>query len=237
MKDRNTYFGGKGADGTYQTIINHIRPHDIFIELFAGYASISKRKRKAGCSTELIELDPEVCKKLEKELEIPDYIVMNMSAFDYLKGMIQFLSTTSLKIVVFADPPYPVSCRVSEHKYKFDLTDAQHVELLGLLMKLPCDVIICTKPNDLYKVLLKDWKLVEYMNNTHAGAQLEWLFMNYEEITELHDDSYLGSTHRERQLIRKKMRRWKRNLANMPVLQQKFMLRQLNGVIQEGNAK
>ncbi|MFC0181480.1 Site-specific DNA-adenine methylase [Pseudarcicella hirudinis] len=35
-----SYFGGKGSDGTYQTIINQIPAVDIYVESYAGHASI-----------------------------------------------------------------------------------------------------------------------------------------------------------------------------------------------------
>src|SRR5690606_19211545 len=36
------YFGGKGSSGTYQTIINEIRPHDVLIVPFLGNCAITR---------------------------------------------------------------------------------------------------------------------------------------------------------------------------------------------------
>src|SRR5215217_1661753 len=45
-----TYFGGKSGSGTYQTIINQIPPHRVYIELFGGMAGIFRHKREAQYS-------------------------------------------------------------------------------------------------------------------------------------------------------------------------------------------
>ena len=37
-----TYFGGKGSAGTYQRIINHIRPHDTLIIPFLGNYALTR---------------------------------------------------------------------------------------------------------------------------------------------------------------------------------------------------
>ena len=40
--------------------------------------------------------------------------------------------------LVYSDPPYVQSARKSQRRYRFDYTDADHVELLGILKSLPC---------------------------------------------------------------------------------------------------
>lgn len=39
-KEKMSYFGGKAQDGVYQTIINQIPPHQIYIEPFLGGGAI-----------------------------------------------------------------------------------------------------------------------------------------------------------------------------------------------------
>lgn len=39
-KPFETYFGGKAGSGTYQTIINQIPPHRVYIEPFVGGGAI-----------------------------------------------------------------------------------------------------------------------------------------------------------------------------------------------------
>lgn len=53
-----SYFGGKGAAGTYQTLVNEIPPHDVYVAPFLGFDSVLRRLKPAretiGC-----ELDPQ----------------------------------------------------------------------------------------------------------------------------------------------------------------------------------
>ncbi|WP_241754008.1 hypothetical protein [Xanthomonas translucens] len=53
------YPGGKGGAGVYQTIINNIPPHDIYIESHLGGGNILERKRPAVRSIG-IDIDREV---------------------------------------------------------------------------------------------------------------------------------------------------------------------------------
>ncbi|MDR6564933.1 MULTISPECIES: hypothetical protein [unclassified Arcicella] len=47
-KNRNSYFGSKGGDGTFQTIINNIPECDVFVETHAGFARISEKMNHNG---------------------------------------------------------------------------------------------------------------------------------------------------------------------------------------------
>ena len=42
MDVAETYFGGKGAEGTYLTIINQIAPCDVFYSCFLGYCKVTQ---------------------------------------------------------------------------------------------------------------------------------------------------------------------------------------------------
>ena len=54
------YFGGKGASGTYQTIINEIPPHDNYIEPFLGAGNILRRKLPAKSINKGLDLDKNI---------------------------------------------------------------------------------------------------------------------------------------------------------------------------------
>jgi len=56
MKVFDNYFGGKEASGVYQQIINCIRPHDIYMELFLGNGAVYRYKKPARCSNILNDL-------------------------------------------------------------------------------------------------------------------------------------------------------------------------------------
>ena len=53
----STYPGGKGGDGVYQTIINLMPPHKIYIEPFLGAGAIMRAKRPAPISSIGVDID------------------------------------------------------------------------------------------------------------------------------------------------------------------------------------
>lgn len=65
-------------------------------------------------------------------------------------------------------------------------------------------IAISTYPNDIYKSILEDWRLLEFTSNTHKGLATEHLYMNYPEPSELHDYSYLGDNYRDRENIKRR---------------------------------
>ncbi|WP_337045320.1 hypothetical protein [Emticicia sp. 17c] len=223
QKPFNTYFGGKGSNGTYQTIINFIRPHQRFIEVFAGNATISRKMKKAQENI-LIDINPDVCRRLSDCLE--GYKVLNQSGITFLMNDV---NTNKLKTTYFLDPPYPLETRKSTKRYDYELSNEEHEHLLKIALQLKGDVLISTYPNDMYKKVLSGWYLHQYKSTTRGGQAIEWLFMNYEpqEISQLHDYSYLGGGHRQRQLYRKKMKRWLDNFSELPQLFQNQLIEEL----------
>lgn len=222
-KPFQTYFGGKGSDGTFQTIINHIRPHHHYFELFAGNATIARHKKQTFYNNVLVEIDKDVCTRLSETM--PDFEVINGNAISFLENeLIKYSIERPRSMVIYCDPPYPISSRLSNHRYKYELSDDEHSKLLSLLKQCKCDVLISTYPNDIYKEILKDWALVEFQSRTRKGSATEWLFMNYDNIESLHDYQYLGNTHRERQLIKRKQKRWVNNFLSLPKLQQQLII-------------
>ncbi len=64
MLDRVSYPGGKSGAGVYQTIINLMPPHRVYIEPFLGGGAIMRLKRPAAVNIG-IDLDPEVISNWE----------------------------------------------------------------------------------------------------------------------------------------------------------------------------
>ncbi|MER0438972.1 DNA adenine methylase [Emticicia sp. W12TSBA100-4] len=222
-KPFETYFGGKGSDGTFQTIINHIRPHKHYFELFAGNATIARHKKKTDYNNILVEIDKDVCQRLSETM--PDFEVINANALSFLENeLINYSIQRGQNMCIYCDPPYPISSRLSNHRYKHELSDDEHDKLLSLLKQCKCDVLISTYPNDLYKERLKDWHLIEFQSKTRKGSATEWLFMNYHQIDSLHDYSFLGNNHRERQLIKRKQKRWVNKFLSLPQLEQQSLV-------------
>ena len=52
------YPGGKNGSGVYQTIINLMPPHEVYIEPFLGAGAVMRLKRPAARNIG-IDLDPE----------------------------------------------------------------------------------------------------------------------------------------------------------------------------------
>jgi DNA adenine methylase len=68
----------------------------------------------------------------------------------------------------FVDPPYLISTRPRANRrpdnggvYRHELTEEQHIELLGALQELAGMVVLCGYPSELYDDLLGDWQRIE----------------------------------------------------------------------------
>lgn len=55
----------------------------------------------------------------------------------------------------YVDPPYPVGTRSGPKRYAFEMTDADHAELLEVATGLQGAVVISSYPNDLYNESLR----------------------------------------------------------------------------------
>lgn len=118
---------------------------------------------------------------------------------------------------VYCDPPYILSTRRSGPLYTHELSDADHRELVSLLLTIPAGVMISGYRSALYDDALSSWHRVDYQAMTRGGTLAdESLWLNYEPPALLHDSRYLGRDFRERERIKRKRRRWVSNLMAMP---------------------
>ena len=126
---------------------------------------------------------------------------------------------------VYCDPPYLLSTRRSGPIYRHELTEAQHVELLGVITRLPCPVAISGYWSPLYAETLQSWRSISFMAQTRGGRPArEHLWMNYPEPAELHDYRYLGGEKRERERIARKVRTWSAGLRRLPRLERQAIV-------------
>lgn len=213
------YFGGKLQDGVYQTIINQIPMHDRYIEPFLGGGAIMKKKRLAKINIGIEKNNP-VADSFSTML--PKVKIFNGCGIDFLRSLIPQKTYgrsggyTDIcdppKTFIYCDPPYPYSTR-GMTRYKFDFTNIQHVELLGIIKQLPFDIAISTYPNILYSEMLRNWKLAKFTSVDRSGAvRTEHLYMNYDQPFILHDDSYIGENSNNRQDIKRRIRGTKKRL-------------------------
>ena len=194
------YPGGKNGAGVYQTIINQIPPHATYIELFAGSASIFRRKRP---SRHAILIDAGFT-PLPNWRGDPEVERIKGCAIDYLRKR----RYVPGPIFTYADPPYVRSSRKSSRDiYDNEMTDDQHFELLTMLQRAPGSIMISGYASELYDSVLSDWRRVEFQAQTRRGMAIEVLWMNYPEPLILHDFQYLGDDFRDRERIKRKVRR------------------------------
>lgn len=194
-----SYPGGKSR--SYQYIINLIPPHRVYIETHLGGGAVMRYKAAADLSIG-IDRDPRVI-ELFQNVNCMNYQFIVGRAEDFLSAH-HFDGTE----FVYLDPPYWPASRRSERKpYKYDYTEAEHIELLKLIRALPCPVMISGYRNSCYDENLCDWNRYDYFGTSRIGKRKESVWLNYKP-DRLHDLRYLGCNFRERQSIKRRRYRW-----------------------------
>ena len=91
-------------------------------------------------------------------------------------------------------------------------------QVLGVLVKLPCHVMISGYSSYLYNTRLATWHRESYQAVTRGGSlATEYVWMNFPKPDVLHDYRYVGRTYRQRQDLKRKTARWRRRLLEMPM--------------------
>ena len=200
------YFGSKATSGLCQAIIALMPPHDTYIESHLGGGAIMKRKpaalRNIGIDRNERALEKFRC----------DYPVERVHADAH-----RFLADFDYqgRELVYCDPPYLHSTRSSERRYRFDYEESDHRELLGLLKRLPCAVILSGYPSTLYDEQLTGWRSLELQVMNQAGVRTEKLWFNFTP-DRVHWARYAGRDHTHRQTIKRRAGTWARRYAAMP---------------------
>ncbi len=202
------YMGSKAASGAYQAIIALMPAHDTFIDLYAGSGVILDRKGSAALSY-AVDLDSEA---LEGIADASGLVKVCGDAVTFLDG---FDYAAAGRVLVYADPPYLHSTRTSRQRYRHEMTDAQHGELLGRLRRIPAEVILSGYPSELYDSLLSDWKTCEFQVMTRGGPRTEKLWFNFTP-SHVHWASFAGENFTDRQRIKRKAARWAANYRELP---------------------
>ena len=189
-------------------------PHRIYIEPFLGGGAIMKMKRPA-CSSIGIDADADVVAQCHRWTTPPNLTVVHADALEWLPNT-DFSNDT----LIYLDPPYMFSTRRSQRQiYRYELTDAQHQQLLASISNLGCMVMISGYWSEMYADALCGWRTSTFKTRTRGGnTATEWLWMNFPEPLELHDYQYLGKNFRERERIKRKTQRWKNRLLAMKPL-------------------
>jgi DNA adenine methylase len=200
------YFGSKATSGLCQAIIAMMPPHDTYIESHLGGGAIMKRKppvlRNIG-----IDLDPQVIAEFECSYPVE---LINGCAHRFL-GDYDYQGSE----LVYSDPPYLRRSRTSGRRYRFDYDEQDHVELLELLKRLPCRVILSGYPSALYEDLLKGWSSLQLQVMNRGGVRTEKLWFNFT-VDRVHWAGYAGKNFTDRQRIKRKSANWARRYQALP---------------------
>lgn len=225
------YPGSKEVNGTIQRIINLIPPHEAYYELFLGKGTVLLYKKLADLTVG-IDLDPKIIELWS--LSLPNRVKVECkSALEYLK----LSEGADTDTFIYCDPPYPkMSRKSSTDIYNYEMTDEQHLVFLNIALKVKCNCMISTYPNQLYSKMLRSWYKVEYQTTTRRGQATELLYMNYPPPTELHDYRYLGQNCWDRQRIKRKIKRRVDTLSKLPILEQKAIMIELNEKFHSSNS-
>jgi DNA adenine methylase len=79
----------------------------------------------------------------------------------------------------YLDPPYVVGERSGKHRYKHDMTDAEHAALLAVVRELKGMVVISGYASPLYDEALAGWRRVRRLASIQGGGErTEVLWIN-----------------------------------------------------------
>lgn len=212
------YFGGKSGNGTYQTIINNIPPHDIFMSLYLGNCGIVRHIKEAKFNL-LNDIDPEVMQNWGK-LQLPSwYKLTNHSALSIIERINDFIPPGIGSVFIFLDPPYRKDSRKCQADiYKFEVDEKHHTDLLSQINAIKRHKVMITHyPDPVYDAALKHWNKVDFYSMTRNGIALERMYMNYDLIDNLlHDYSYIGKDFREREAFERIRKNLSKKLKRLP---------------------
>ena len=217
------YFGSKAGAGVWQTIINQIPPHGLWIEAFAGSAQITQRKRPAAAGV-VIDADAAACEALRGTFAaMAGLTVINADAISWL---VTHQADFNAQTVIYCDPPYLAATRSSRRqRYNSEMREYwSHGPLLEVLRRLKAKVLISHYRHELYDRLLCDWRRIDYQVMTHGGPRTESLWCNFPQPVELHEYTMLGQDCRARQDLKRKKARWIAKLEAMDALERAAVL-------------
>lgn len=200
------YFGSKATSGLCQAIIAMMPPHDTYIESHLGGGAIMKRKPPALRNIG-IDLDPQAIAnfKCSYPVELINGCAHGLLAdYDYQGSEL-----------IYSDPPYLMRSRSSGRRYRFDYDEQDHVQLLEVLKRLPCQVIVSGYPSALYDELLVGWRSVELQVMNQGGVRTEKLWFNFS-VDRVYWASYAGKNFTDRQRVKRKAANWGKRYQALP---------------------
>jgi DNA adenine methylase len=221
------YFGSKASSGLCQAIIAMMPPHDTYIESHLGGGAIMKRKPAARHNIG-IDLDPRAIAAFQCTYPVE---LINGCAHRFLRDYDYQGSE-----LIYSDPPYLLRTRTSARRYRFDYEEQDHVELLELLKRLPCQVILSGYPSALYDDSLQGWGSIELQVMNQGGVRTEKLWFNFP-VDRVHWASCAGRNFTHRQQIKRKAANWARRYEALPRAERLAVLAALMAVEVQENSQ
>jgi site-specific DNA-adenine methylase len=200
------YFGSKATYGLCQPIISIMPPHDTYIESHLGGGAIMQRKPPAMRNIG-VDIDMKTISGFKCDYQVE---LVRCCAHRFLRNY-----DYQGRELVYCDPPYLLSSRTSNRRYRFDYEEQDHIELLALLKTLPCNIILSGYPSSLYDNHLKGWQTMELQVMNQGGVRTEKLWFNFT-IDRVHWVSCSGKNFTHRQCIKRKAETWGRRYKEMP---------------------
>lgn len=176
-----------------------------------------------------IDLDPHVIETWRQDLAHHCHIIHG-DAVDNILAM-----ELDAETVVYSDPPYLAETRRRSRVYRCDYSVRDHERLLECLISLPCKVLLSGYPSALYERCLAGWSVYRFEAKTHVGMREEWVWYNFQKPTVLHDDRYMGSNFREREVIRRRQNRLRNRISQLSEAEQASLYAWLRGRVETGD--
>lgn len=84
-------------------------------------------------------------------------------------------------VLIYADPPYLLSTRKMKKQYAYEMTEADHIELLEALLRHSGPVMLSGYDSDLYDNMLEGWHKEQISTLAEKGLpRVETLWMNFD---------------------------------------------------------
>lgn len=223
--DINNYPGAKRNSGIIQFLLNEVPAHRFYVEGFAGSAQLYFAKKPAEQSY-LIDRDEDTMSQLSRLIDEKGHDLTYLFIDDYLIRSVCIPNNE--ETFIYLDPPYPLTSRRNGRKYyKYEMTDQDHVLLLDDCCISAAKIMISTMDNHIYEEVLKGWRKKEFQTTGHFGPYKEIIYMNYPEPEFLHDYSFVGNDHTDRQRIKRKVSRFEKRMLSLNEKERHLLIKSL----------
>lgn len=232
-KEQDSRFvGSKGGAGIAQWLISQMPPHTHYVECCLGKGVVYQRKLPASVNIG-IEPDGDTLRDFWFGRDMGDIELICGDCLEYLPRL-----ELPQSALIYADPPYLRSACADQSRryYRFDQPDAEwHERFLDAMLAQRCMVMVSGYESELYHRKLSHWRTsYKWTVNRGGAAVKEFCWMNFETPVLLHDSRYVGDNYTDRQRVKRKMERWKKNFLALPADERWAMFAALSSVVDDG---